>query len=209
MYYNVHYDIITVQPLLLFDVLGLWWNFANILPKKGDIAKLALKVAEAKLSVGIRSAQKGSVLLMIRKSGTWPVLDSLPSLDRGGGLGFWELWSSVWPVLARGGTFLESWGAWPADGCQGCSCTCLDGDPSSTLYLASTLLVWGMIVLTLSVPAGVGQQIMGQQMLICQTWSMPACAIYPHPFGSWGYLVVIEVAFFSDDLPLLWGKGPS
>ncbi|KIK27330.1 hypothetical protein PISMIDRAFT_8482 [Pisolithus microcarpus 441] len=26
-------------------------------------------------------------------------------MDRGDGLGFWELWNPVWPVLARGGPF--------------------------------------------------------------------------------------------------------
>ncbi|KAI6018558.1 hypothetical protein PISMIDRAFT_13176 [Pisolithus microcarpus 441] len=35
-----------VQPLLFFNTPGLWQNFANISPKKGDIAKLPKKVRE-------------------------------------------------------------------------------------------------------------------------------------------------------------------
>ncbi|KAI6046874.1 hypothetical protein EDC04DRAFT_2597662 [Pisolithus marmoratus] len=35
--------------------------------------------------------------------------------------------------------------------CAGCSCTMSDGDPSSTLYLASPLLVWGVKSMLLSI----------------------------------------------------------
>ncbi|KAI6096374.1 hypothetical protein F5141DRAFT_1067748 [Pisolithus sp. B1] len=46
---------------------------------------------------------------------------------------------------------------YPATG--GCSCTWLDGDPSSTLYLASTFAGWLNIMVILSVPTSVGQQL--------------------------------------------------
>ncbi|KAI6041796.1 hypothetical protein EDC04DRAFT_2978600 [Pisolithus marmoratus] len=41
------YRFSTEQPLLFFDAPGLQQNFANILPKKGDIAKLASKAAKS------------------------------------------------------------------------------------------------------------------------------------------------------------------
>ncbi|KAI6021138.1 hypothetical protein EDC04DRAFT_2607265 [Pisolithus marmoratus] len=76
------------------------------------------------------------------------------------------------------------------------SCTMSDGDPSSTLYLASTLLVWGVKSMLLSISWLhmllwlATRDLMAKSMLagcgsaynccFCDFWSMPAHAGWPN-----------------------------
>ncbi|KAI6034681.1 hypothetical protein BKA83DRAFT_4121742 [Pisolithus microcarpus] len=69
----------------------------------------------------------------------------------------------------------------PSGQCAGCSCIWLDGDPSSMLYLASTLLCWSGGTWSMSAVVGLGEHVLvwGNMVHVCScwsggTWSMPA-----------------------------------